>query len=43
MVKEGVNNYDKLGFEFRSGALMTLRLFAKDANSLVKTSQVPAS
>jgi hypothetical protein len=32
LVKEGVNYYDKLSFEFRSGALMTLRLFAKAAD-----------
>lgn len=32
LVKEGVNSRDKLSFEFRSGALMTLRLFAKAAD-----------
>lgn len=39
-VKEGINNRDKLSFEFRSGALMTLRLFAKAANGFARTLEV---
>lgn len=43
LVKEGVSNYDKLSSEFRNGALMTLRLFAKAANGLSETLKVPVS